>query len=171
MILIEAGIVIGLVAGAYGIKVVVKKMGYKVSKKKLKRMINLSFDLMDGNMIREGIEALKDFDGKHNTKKLNKYIQQIINRFRQDEDKPNLDEKKVKEALDDFDLLEFILEEDEDEEEDIKDEVEEKMEEVKQVLNSVEQRRREMILRKNEIRMMMAGKSKKMDRRRFGGMG
>lgn len=168
MIIIEASIVVGLVAGVYGIKVLSKKLGYKLNKNKLKKLLNVAFDAMDNDLIKGAIFSLLDFDRKHNSKKLDKYLLTIIKTFRDDEEKPTLNEANVLNLRNEF-VLENIFEEDEKEEERQLDEIEIKLEETRQVLSEVDKRRKEVILRKNQIKQSQMMKSRKI--RSSGGMG
>lgn len=168
MLLVEAGIVIGLCAGAYGLKVLLKKTNYKIGKNKLKRLLKRGFDLMDTDLIKSAIKELSDFDGKHNSRKLDKYLLQIVNDFRDDEEKPTLNEKNVLNLVKEF-VFDNIFDDDEEEEERQLDEIEEKLQASKEVLSEVEKRRKEILLRKNMIRQRQIGKASK--RRSVGGLG
>ena len=168
MIVVEVIIVISLCAGVYGVKLLGKKMGYKITKKKLKKLLNKGFDLMDTDMIKMAINSLSDFDGKHSSKKLDKYLMEIVNMFRDDDEKPTLNEKNVLNLSKEF-VFDNIFDDDEKEEVRQLESIEEKLEETKEVLNEVEKRRKEVMLRKNMIRQRQIGKVSK--RRSTGSMG
>lgn len=160
MILAELSIVLIAIAGVCGIKVLSKKMGYKLSKKKLKKLLMVGFDLMDADIIHSAIMSLMDFDGKHNSKKLDKYLLEVVKTYRDDETKPTLNEKNVLNLVKEF-TMDNIFDDDVIEEERQLDIIEEKMEETKQVLNEVDKRRKEIMLRKNMIRQRQIAKSSK----------
>jgi hypothetical protein len=170
MIITEAGIVIGLVAGAYGIKVLLKKMEYKIDKGRLKKLLIKGFMLMDTDLLEKVILSIKDFDKKNNTQKLQKYLMEIYKIFRDDNDKHTLNRRGMVDLADTLDFV-ALFEQDEEDEENDKDEIEEKLQESKDVLNEVERRRKEILVRKNMIRARQQGKASKEKRRSFGGMG
>lgn len=168
MILAEISIVIISIAGAYGIKVLLGGAKYKINKKKLKKSLRKSFDLMDVESIKRAIVSLADFDSKHCSHKLEKYLLQIIQVFRDDEEKPTLNEKNVLNLPKEF-IFDSIFDNDVEEDERQLDVIEEKLEETKEVLTEVEKRRKEIMLRKNLIRQRQMGKSAK--RRSSGTLG
>ena len=167
MILAEISIILLAITTSYGIKVLAKKYGYKIRKTRLRKLLLEGFTLMDPNLIKIAITSLKDFDGKYSTNKLDKYLLEIIQIFNSNDEKITLNEKNVLNLVNKF-IFDNILD-DEEEEEKQKDEIEEKIEENREILNEVEKRRKEIMLRKNQIRQKQVGKSAK--RRSTGGMG
>ena len=167
-VVIEISIVAGVITMVYVIKTISKKIGYRIGKKKLKKLLYYGFEIMDVNIIKNSIKALEDFDSKYHTKKLNKYLLNIVDIFRDDDTKQNLNEKNVLNLPTEF-AFDMIFDTDEKEEELLVDEIDEKIEETKLVLSEVEKRRKEIMLRKNEIRQRQMGKS--MKRRTQGSMG
>ena len=153
MIIIEGSIIIGIVTGVYGIKVLSKKFGYKMEKSKLKKLLVMGFDSMNSDLIRRTINSLSEFDGKHSTKKLDKYLLDIVTLFRDDENKTTLNEKNVLNLVKEF-TMENLLE-DEAEARALK--VEETLERVREA----EQKREEMLMRKDLIRERQLAKSNK----------
>lgn len=168
MIIEELSIVLISIAGVYGIRKLTKKMKYNIRKKKLKKLLNDGFSVMNTDIIKTAIKALEDFDAKYNTKKLEKYLLEIVNIFRDDDEKPTLNEKNVLGLVEEL-VFDSIFDDEEEEEERQLSEIEEKMQETKKVLNEVELRRKEIILRKNQIRQGQVIKSGKI--RKSGGMG
>ena len=168
MILAELSIVLISIAGFYGISRIAKKLKFKLSKKKLKKMLNKGFELMDTDMIKNAISSLIDFDSKYNSKKLNKYLLEIIKVFRDDPKKLNLNEVNVLNLAKEF-VFDNIFDADEQEESRQLDTIEEKLEETREVLTEVEKRRQEILLRKNQIRQRQSIKSNK--RRQTGSLG
>jgi hypothetical protein len=169
MVVIEVAIMVGSAVLVYGVSKLSKKLGYKIKKKHIKKYLYLAFDSLDIDMLKKSFSAVKDFDSKHNTNKMDKYLFDIVQRFRDDDDKPTLNEKVVLGLKDNFDDVRDILD-NEDEEILIRNDVDERLEEVREVLQDVEQRRKEMIIRKNAIRAQMLEKNKRKSKTKRGSM-
>ena len=169
MILIELTIVACGVLGVIGVKIVAKKIGYKVKKRKLWKILNVGFDTLDMDNIKWVVDELNEFDVLHSTQKLIKYVRRIVKRFNEDPEKPMLNEENVLKMVRDSDFShpQNIFDEDEEEKD-------EQMEIVDEKLEEIEKRRKEIILRKNEIRQQMSRRESHMNgrrKRKAGGMG
>jgi nucleoside-triphosphatase THEP1 len=118
----------------------------------------LGFEVMDLDLIRSSILSLEDF----NPAKVDKYLMEIVKLFRDDDKKKTLNQNSVMNLKSsNFDFSDIFDDEVEEKERQM-DEIDEKLEETRQVLSDVEKRRKEIILRKNEIRSRQATKSGKM---------
>ena len=181
MIIIEATIIIGMVVGVYGLKTIGKKFNYKVSKKKLKKLLVLAFDIMDTDDIKSSIKSLSDFDSKHSTNKLDKYLLEIIKEFRDNEDKRTLNESNVLNLPNEFDFDSIFDNDEEEKEKEQKEQkeeeqkeqkeqeqndIKEKLNETQELLDELNKRRKEVINRKNEIRGRQLAKSNQFNNKR-----
>ena len=92
MVIAEGLAILGSFFAVIGIKMLAKKWGYKIKKGRLRRMLLKGFELMDIDIIKLVIAALEDFDTKHKTKKLDKYLLNVTKTFRNRDDLPNLNE-------------------------------------------------------------------------------
>ena len=133
-------------------------------KKKLKKLLIEGFNNLDFDDIRIAICGLLDYDEKYSTKKLNKYLNKVVIDFKNSEDKLNINENNLKEAINDFTKLESIF--------DIK---EEEINEMDMVLDEkvaeIQKRRKEVLIRRNQIQQDRIGIIKKKQRRNIGKMG
>ena len=133
-------------------------------KKKLKKLLIEGFNNLDFDDIRIAICVLLDYDEKYSTKKLNKYLNKVVIDFKNSEDKLNINENNLKEAINDFTKLESIF--------DIK---EEEINEMDMVLDEkvaeIQKRRKEVLIRRNQIQQDRIGIIKKKQRRNIGKMG
>ncbi len=133
-------------------------------KKRFKKMLINGFNNLDYDDIRMAICGLLDYDNKYSTKKLDKYLNKIVLEFKNNEDKLNINEGKLKEAISDFNQLENIFDIDEEEEKEQGDLLDEKLEEVMA-------RRKEVLIRRNQLKQDRLGIIKKKQRRNIGAMG
>ena len=155
--------VIAIVGGTLivmGSRKVLIKLGVKMSKRKLKNLLIKGFEAVDFDMMKKAILSLQDFDEKHSTKKLDKYLGKIVKKNK------TINQSKLKEAVNNLDKLETIFDEDEDE---VK--VEQMSNLLNERLDEVDKRRREVLIRKNEIRQQNLSALKKKGRRKMGSMG
>jgi len=127
-------------------------------------MLINGFNNLDYDDIRMAICGLLDYDNKYSTKKLDKYLNKIVLEFKNNEDKLNINEGKLKEAISDFNQLENIFDIDEEEEKEQGDLLDEKLEEVMA-------RRKEVLIRRNQLKQDRLGIIKKKQRRNIGAMG
>ena len=130
----------------------IKKFSTIINKRKLKKLLNLGFDDLDFDIIKEAISGLLDYDSRNGSRKLDKFLLPIIKKFRNDDTKMNINEKNLKEAVKDFSKLSSIFDEDEEEEEEQLNIVDEKIEQVDADFMEVKKRREEVLRRKNQIR-------------------
>jgi len=142
------------------------KLGIKLNKRKLKKLLKLGFEKLDFDLIRKGIVGLTDYDSRNNSNKLGKYLNKIVKK------NDTINESKLNEALTDLSKIESIFDEDEvieekEEEEDIDD----REEIIDEKLNEIKRRRKEVLIRKNQIQMERMGIMKKKQRRKMGAMG
>lgn len=163
LVIVEVSILVASVLGVIGLKKLLSKVGVKISKRKLKKILFNGFSIIDIDMIKTAIVGLKDYDKKYNTEKLEKYIQEILKENKYNKETPDFNEENVKLSLNDFNMLENIFDETEEEKKDIEDVVDVK-------LTEIEKRRKEIIIRKNEIKNQIQGKNRRM-MRKSGGMG
>ncbi len=140
-------------------------VGIKVNKNKLKKLLNRGFEELDYDVIKQAFTGLVDFDSKHGTRKLEKYLLPIVHKFRDDEERMNINHKNLKLSMNDFSKLENIFDEDEEEVEEQNNVVEEQIEVANVKLQEIKKRRDEVIARKNQIRSLQRIK------RRGGAMG
>ncbi|MCH6575670.1 MAG: hypothetical protein IH795_10815 [Bacteroidetes bacterium] len=139
-IAVAGGVIVLL--GAFKI---VKKLGYKRSKKLLKKALITGFENLEYDDIKIAITALMDFDSKNSTKKLEKYLLQIVNEFRENNDKLDINEANLKNSLRDLSQLHTIFDQEPEETDELNDMIDEKIDEVNK-------RRKEVMLRKNQIK-------------------
>ena len=133
-------------------------------KKRFKKMLINGFNNLDYDDIRMAICGLLDYDEKYSTQKLNKYLNKIILEFKNNEDKLNINENNLKEAVGDLTKLSNIFDLREEEEEELEDVLDIKM-------NEVMKRRKEVLIRRIQIEANRIGIIKKKQRRHIGGMG
>ena len=143
-----------------GMQKLSKKVGYKISKRKLKKLLIEAFDLLDIPMMEKAIINMKDFDSKHQTKKLDKTINKILSK------KPDLNKENVRRMVteNNFTSIEDIFSQTQDEKKEEEDFVSEQ-------LLAIERKRQDIIQRKQDIRNKLMAKEKKLQRRNVGGMG
>ena len=133
-------------------------------KKRFKKMLIEGFNNLDYDEIRLAIVGLLDYDSKYSTKKLDKYLSKIVIDFKNDEDKLNINELKLRDVIENGGNLDKIFDMTSDEEEEIIDVLDEKM-------NEVMKRRKEVLMRRNQIQADRLGIIKKKQRRNIGAMG
>lgn len=167
MIVIEGLIIVGSIAGSILLHNGLKRLGVIVSKKKLKKLLIKGFTILDFDVIKKAITGLKDFDYKHNTKKLDKYLLPIIKEFKDSDEKMSINEKNLKVAIGDFSQFHTIFDEDEEEVSEQNAIVDEKLDLVNEQLQEVKRRRDEVMQRKNHIKAIQRQEKKRMS----GGMG
>ncbi len=141
-----------------------RKIGIKINKRKLRSMLKLGFETIDYHTIKKAISGLLDYDSRNNSKKLNKYLGKIVEKHNKDDDKMNINETNLNEALIDFSKLETIFDETEEE-------MEEQNELLDEKLTEIQKRRKEVLIRRNLIKMDRIGIIKKKQRRTIGAMG
>lgn len=133
-------------------------------KKRFKKLLFNGFNNLDYDDIRLGICGLLDYDSKYNTKKLDKYLNKIIIEFKNNPDKLNINQKKLDIAINDFDKLEYIFDMSDEEELEANELLDDKILEV-------QARRKEILIRRNALKMDRLGIIKKKQRRTIGAMG
>ena len=151
MIVIEGLIIVGSIAGSILLHNGLKRLGVVISKRKLRKMLAKGFEKLDFDMIKKAITGLKDFDYKHSTQKLDKYLVPIIKEFRDNDEKMSINEKNLQISIRDFSQFHTIFEPDEVEEEEQVDLVGEILDEADLQLQEVKKRRDEVMQRKNHI--------------------
>ncbi len=127
-------------------------------KKKLKKMIKMAFKEMDMDMIKLVIVKLLDFDTRFRTNKTQLYLTKEIIR------NPQLNEKYVLSLITGFHHIAKLF--DQEVEEEIEDEA---VVDVK--LKQIESKRKEILIRKNQLKQQILAKNKRMKRRSTGAMG
>ena len=165
----EAAIITGGVIIIFGILKGIKETGYKCSKRKLWKALHKGFIEVNGDIILETIDKLRDFDKKNKRNKLNKYINKILAENRKN-DLPNLNSKNVRGLSRNPELIHNIFDESEESILDEEDIIDKKIDVVNSTLTDIERKRKDIIIRKNEIRHNMINKNKKL-RRNSGKMG
>ncbi len=162
--------VIAVVGGALiviGCAKVSKKLGIKLNKRKLKKLLLKGFKNADYNMIGKAISSLIDYDSRNNSKKLNKYLVKAIKRHKDTINEPNLVI-----ALTDLSKLDTIFDAPIVEEEvDNEEEQEQIQAMLDEQLTEITRRRKEVLLRRNQIQIERLGIIKKKQRRAIGAMG
>ena len=145
-----------------------RKIGVKINKRKLKKLLKLGFDKLDFDMIRKAMVGLMDYDSRNSSKKLDKYLNKIVKRY-------NVNTTKLNEALTDLSKMENIFDEDEiieeEEEEPSINQEELDKEFVDIQLEEIGKRRKEILIRRNQIQQDRLGIIKKKQRRTIGKMG
>lgn len=155
----ETAILIGAGISIIVIKTILKKLGYKIEKKRLKKLFNKALDDGDMDGFKLSINALLDFDKHKKKRKLDKYTQQAIKRYKEDNKKVNINEKNFKLAVRDFDKLMTIFDEEEEEKE-------EEVEFVDKKLQEIQNRRNEILEKRAALKKSIVGNSKKKLRRK-----
>ena len=133
-------------------------------KKRFKKMLIDGFNNLDYDDIRLAIVGLLDYDSKYSTKKLDKYLSKIIIDFKNDENKLNINELKLRDVINNGGNLDKIFDMTIEEEEEIDDMLDKKM-------NEVMARRKEVLNRRNALKQDRLGIIKKKQRRTIGGLG
>ncbi len=144
IIVVGAGIVI--------IEKTYKKIKYIKQKRKLKKKLIKSIQENDKNDIKKYVIKLKDFDKKYNKRKLLKYLDyscRIIN---------GLKEENVFSLLHDFNFLDMLYE---SEEEELNINIHYNLNEK---LRELEKKRKEILIRNNQVQARVMFKSKKMEK-------
>lgn len=154
MVIAEASVIIGICVGIYGIKKVSKKLGYKLQKSKIKKFLFEAFELLNIDMIKKAIVIIEDFDKRYNTKKLNKYLLQISQIWKEDDNKPNLNENNLLFLPNDFSINDIIEREDK-----------------KETIKEIEERRNKVLERKREIKKRQIKIKNNNNPRKSGAMG
>lgn len=143
-----------IVLGSYKL---FRRLRYLIRKKGLKKGLVKAFESIDSDTILRSLTHIEDFDKKHNSNKLPKYLLDIVNAFDADDTKPTLNRNNTLGLMTDFSMIDTIF-----------DETEEEVKEATNILDEklieIEQKRREVILRKNEIRSAQILKNSKMRR-------
>ena len=157
----EASIITGSVMVILGVHKALKKIGIKVSKRKLKRLLVAGFDELDLDMIKRALVGLADYDEKHETKKREKYVAKIVRKTKNDPNKQDINEELLKEGLDDLTQLKHLFD----------DEVSEVDNVVSQQLDEITRLRKEVQLRSSALTAKRRGILRNKPRRNQGRMG
>ncbi len=164
--------VIAVVGGALiviGCAKISKKIGIKINKRKLKKLLLKGFKNADFEMIGKAISSLIDYDSRNNSKKLNKYLVKVVNKHKDTINEPNLVI-----ALTDLSKLDTIFDApiiEEEEEVDNEQEQEQIQAMLDEQLTEITKRRKEVLLRRNQIQIERLGHQKRKQRRSVGKMG
>lgn len=154
-VIILLGSAIGLGVSRY----IGKLVKYKTQKCKLRKKLYHCLNTKHENGVKCCIAKLKDFDKQNNTDKLNHYINKYIRKYG---DKAGVNGGKLRLYVEGetefYEIYEIIKEED------IVDIIQDQLDKATKVLSEVEQKRKEIILRKNRIRRDQELKSKKLNR-------
>lgn len=161
----EAVIIAISFGGAVIIRLLSKKFGYKFEKMRLKRGLRLALDLLeknleDSNKIKKTSLKLQEFDFKHNTSKLNKVVDKFLSK------NPHINEKNLKFMIKEGIFSDFSSIYDQEEIEELDDDVF-----VEDKLSQIEQKRQEIIQRKQKIKTRTLAKIKIAKRQNIGAMG
>lgn len=130
----------------------------RIRKWKLKKLLLKAFELMDLDMIKIAVRKFQDYDLHYQTNKLNISLQKIIN------GNPDLNERNVMRMLFDFHYLSKLFDEEEEKEEEDESMIDNKLQEL-------DKKRKEIKIRKNQLKQQIFAKQKRMKRRKIGGMG
>ena len=129
-----------------------KKIKYNIIKRNLKKKIIKSIRENDKNNIKKYVIKLKDFDKKYNKRKLLSCLEYCIKTIN------GLKEENVYSLISDFNFLDMIYEnEDEELNINIHNNLNERLKEL-------EKKRKEILLRNNQIQARNIFKNKKMDK-------
>lgn len=129
-----------------------KKIKYNIIKRNLKKKIIKSIRENDKNNIKKYVIKLKDFDKKYNKRKLLSCLEYCIKNIN------GLKEENVYSLISDFNFLDMIYEnEDEELNINIHNNLNERLKEL-------EKKRKEILLRNNQIQARNIFKNKKMDK-------
>ena len=147
----EAAIV--LVSGVVLIvgKEILKVIKIKNEKKKIKNNLIKAFNDKNIRKIKKYILYIKDFDKKYQTKKEPKYLNKIVM------NNPDLNEENVLSLLTDFSMIDALYED--------KSLINHRLENKLDIkLDLLERKRKETIIRQNQMNQVLAMKQRKMNK-------
>lgn len=126
------------------------KLKYNTEKRKLKKKLKKSILQNDKKLIKKYIIKLKDFDKKYQKNKLEKVLEKIIRNNK------NINEDNLFSLMDNFDFIETIFQDE------ILDNDENFNETVNDKLKFLEKKRKEILIRQNNMKQQIFLKNEKM---------
>ena len=143
-------IVLGVSAFFYGVVKTNNKIKYLIQKKKLKKKLNKAILQNDKKLIKKYIIKLKDFDKKYQKNKLEKILEKIIR------NNQNINEDNLFSLMNNFDFIDVIYNNEVlDNDENFNETIDEK-------LKFLEKKRKEILIRQNNMKQQIFLKNEKM---------
>ena len=156
----ETAIAIGSTLLVLGSRLLLKKIKQLSDKRKLKKILYKAFKDIDMEMMKDAILGLLDYDAKHKSKKTDKYLIKIVRDFKD----LNINESNLLESKNNLTMLKNIFDEDEERLKADDDLIDARLDEITK-------KRKEIILRKNQLKTNNILIANRKNRRTTGKLG